>query len=265
MKTVKTLEVCAGEMLKILQQGEGQLHRWDLGFFSTQAQPADAGWDQSPQEPWIGTVVFQEMVQKNFLTPSGALEVRYRLSHLNSLLLESARTGNPTSCATWIAEGADVNHKDANGNSVLHWVTKVAHADDRMACAEVLLNKGANPNITSSGEVTPLHWAADEGLTDFCELLLKHGANINATTLQNSTPLHWAVFQDHLECTRFLLAHGADAKIQNKDGLNPMEAALKKGQKDMAGILRSHLEVKAAREAMDEIAQMVTDTKGPRP
>ena len=43
----------------------------------------------------------------------------------------------------------------------------------------------------------PLHYAAQDGLSDIIELLLKHGARVNAATSEGYTSLHIAAENGH--------------------------------------------------------------------
>jgi len=46
-----------------------------------------------------------------------------------------------------------------------------------LAKAKSLIEEGADVNVTSETEVTPLHWAADGGHKDVAELLRRHGGH----------------------------------------------------------------------------------------
>ncbi len=57
---------------------------------------------------------------------------------------------------------------------------------------------------------TPLHRAAQLGITEAVELLVSHGANVNAKNKSNMTPLYYAVQSGNFECASFLIENGAD-------------------------------------------------------
>ena len=59
---------------------------------------------------------------------------------------------------------------------------------------EMLLNGGADVNDKDSEGFTPLHWAAG-GEYEVVKLLLDHGADVNAKTNGGKTPLYWAVLR----------------------------------------------------------------------
>ena len=46
--------------------------------------------------------------------------------------------------------------------------------------------------------LTPLHYAADRGLSDICRLLLSGGCEANARDADGNTALHYAVLCDHM-------------------------------------------------------------------
>jgi ankyrin repeat protein len=52
-----------------------------------------------------------------------------------------------------------------------------------------------NPDLISSkdrDDMTPLHWAVQEGHKDVTKLLLANGADVNAKAVEVQTPLHVA-------------------------------------------------------------------------
>jgi hypothetical protein len=69
----KSFEVSGKDMIKLLQENNAQLHRWEMGFFCLNPQPADHAFGESPQEPWIGSVMFQQMVGSGAISNDGLL------------------------------------------------------------------------------------------------------------------------------------------------------------------------------------------------
>lgn len=68
-----TFEVSGTLMLQLLKESAGRLHRWDGGFFCQSPQPADYDFGDAPKEPWVGTVMFQQMVISGAITATGEL------------------------------------------------------------------------------------------------------------------------------------------------------------------------------------------------
>ncbi len=56
----------------------------------------------------------------------------------------------------------------------------------------LLLDKGANPNVTDEYGYTPLLLAASEGKTELARLLITRGANVNARASSGWTAVLWA-------------------------------------------------------------------------
>jgi cytohesin len=122
--------------------------------------------------------------------------------------------------------------------------------------AELLLKKGANPNINSMG-YTPFGLVAGNGPNDrggrggaaplnvaMLDLLAQHGADVNAKisgTLGNSfhigygnandgvnskegtSALHEAARIGRQDLVRYLIDHGADPNLLDGEGLKPMD------------------------------------------
>ena len=95
-----------------------------------------------------------------------------------------------------------------------------------MDLTKLLLEQGANPNVRTKGNETPLHLAADNGDTAVAQLLLSQGADVNAKDNYGHTPL-WI------------------AKNLNEDNRlgwprKPWTSQVKAGKKEIADLLRKH-------------------------
>ncbi|XP_048054613.1 protein phosphatase 1 regulatory inhibitor subunit 16B [Megalobrama amblycephala] len=96
-----------------------------------------------------------------------------------------------------LQDGADVNHHDSQGATLLH----VAAANGYAQAAEMLLEGGARTDMRDSDGWTPLHAAACWGQVHVAELLVSHGANLNAKTYMEETPIDLCEdeeFRNHL-------------------------------------------------------------------
>ena len=101
-----------------------------------------------------------------------------------------------------IASGADVNAKNENGQTPLHW----AVLEDRIEMAKLLIASGADVGAKNKDGETPLHWAVDNDNIEIAKLLIDSGAKVNVKKRNGDTPLDWA---DSQEMEALLIEHGA--------------------------------------------------------
>ncbi len=90
---------------------------------------------------------------------------------------------------------------------------------------KTLLAEGADVNEkeAASGS-SALTTAALFGYTDIAELLINAGADINVRNNDGSTALHTATFLCHPEIVKLLLENGADKSIRNSSGSTALES-----------------------------------------
>ena len=98
-------------------------------------------------------------------------------------------------------------------------------------CAELLIEKGADPNVADSLKRTSLHWAAmapAPGNVPCCELVFAKGDGegmMAKTTKSGSTPLHSAAGTNRPEAVKFLVSKGADQAAKDEDEMTPYDLA----------------------------------------
>ncbi len=90
------------------------------------------------------------------------------------------------------------------------------------ACMELLLKKGAKPDICNIKGKPYLHHFIKKGEVDFVRLLCSNGANLNLRDRKNKAPLYVAIKSapkpKRLAITRILLQHRADPLAQGPKG-----------------------------------------------
>jgi ankyrin repeat protein len=119
---------------------------------------------------------------------------------------------------------------------------------------QVLLDGGADPQLTQKNENTPLmlsirFLSSGGGLNPFevngqrgmeaINLVLKHGVDINAKNGRGESALHLAL--DYPNVLKLLAEHGADLGITNRQGRTVLDAALAsaKPNQETIALLRS--------------------------
>ena len=158
-------------------------------------------------------------------------------------LVQAARDRDLEGVSRLIREGADVDARQPDGATALHWaaywddvemarVLLRAGADARAAndlgatplwsaamngsatMVGALLEAGADPNAPLLSGETPVMTAARTGDPEVLELLLDAGGDPDARGTRGQTALMWAVAQGHEAALRVLLEHGADVDLR---------------------------------------------------
>ncbi|MBU0527204.1 ankyrin repeat domain-containing protein, partial [Candidatus Micrarchaeota archaeon] len=104
--------------------------------------------------------------------------------------------------------GTDVNAKNSNGDTALHFSSMAGNFETTL----FLMEQGARINAKNKDGSTPLHEAALYGHEAIVELLIRNGAKVNAEMNDWKRPLNLANEKDHPETARVLKAHGATEK-----------------------------------------------------
>lgn len=86
---------------------------------------------------------------------------------------------------------------------------------------------------------TPLHVATRQGWTWAIPILINSGAQVNLTGERGLTALHYAAFKNDLSSATTLLVNGADPNIRDDDGRTPVDWALAAGNETMVSLLKS--------------------------
>jgi uncharacterized protein len=114
--------------------------------------------------------------------------------------------GNKATVDALLQAGADVNQqsREAMKVSALH----SAAAARRPDIVEMLLAKGADPNLRAEGGVTVFHEAGATGQIEVAEMLLRNGGDIDATDSSGKTAVAHAVNNKHEAMATWLKEHG---------------------------------------------------------
>ncbi|XP_048354322.1 kinase D-interacting substrate of 220 kDa isoform X4 [Sphaerodactylus townsendi] len=144
-------------------------------------------------------------------------------------LISAAKEGHTAIVSELLKCNVNLEHRDMGGWTALMWACYKGCTE----VAELLLGKGANPNITGlQYSVYPIIWAAGRGHSRIVQLLLQHGAKVNCSDKYGTTPLIWAARKGHLECVKYLLHMGADVDQEGANSMTALIVAVKGGFTD---------------------------------
>ena len=117
--------------------------------------------------------------------------------------------------STLLDHGAYVNATSEYNITVL----MLACRQGNKAIINVLLNAGADPNITDFNRYTCLHYAGYGNCSeDVLRAIIDHGADVNATSKQKKAALMWACEKGNVDAINVLLNAGE----VNKDAINAL-------------------------------------------
>jgi ankyrin repeat protein len=89
----------------------------------------------------------------------------------------------------------------------------------------------------SSGDETPLHWAAGAGKDDIVLLLLEKGSLIDPKNGALQTPLMMAARRGNAESVRLLVENGADLDARDAQNQTALDQAQNHGHHEVAKVL----------------------------
>ena len=140
----------------------------------------------------------------------------------------------------------DINFILPNGTTALHQAVFQDHHD----IVNLLIDRGADPNIGDRYEITPLHWAVETMYSPYLErkqigmvkILLNRGADPNKMS-KRWTPLHEAVQNGSKSTVQLLLDKGALPNLPGVSvpggvsGRTAMEMAERRGNKEIIQLM----------------------------
>jgi ankyrin repeat protein len=188
-------------------------------------------------------------------------------------LLAAAERGDATAAALAIRAGASLETKDARGRTPL----LLAVTKDHLAVARLLVYLGADPDALDDQHDTPWLVTGVTGSVDMLEVLLPARPDLSIRNRFGGTSLIPASERGHVAYVRrvvrtdidvnhinnlgwtalleavilgdgskryqqivtILLDAGADASIADREGITPLQHAQRRGQREVARILRN--------------------------
>jgi ankyrin repeat protein len=133
-----------------------------------------------------------------------------------------------------LERGAAVNARQTDGRTPLYNVISMENHDD---VVRLLLKHGADPNLATANENTPLMVAAGRGDVEALNLLIENKTNLNARNGAGATALINAALSRNPEAVKLLLDHGADVNVMTKRKLTALCEAAMQGSEDIVKML----------------------------
>jgi len=174
-------------------------------------------------------------------------------------LIAAAKGGGLEMVKFLRGRGAALDAKDKVGFTALHEAADRGHAE----VVQYLLDQGVEVDPTCAFyHSTPLHCAAAGAFTNesfyapVIKLLLKHGANPNVRSSRDMTPLHRAAEMGHPRLVELLLAAQADPGLRDGSGRTPLDiAAESNGPRLLPEV------VAGRKECLQRLRQAATETR----
>ncbi len=162
-------------------------------------------------------------------------------SQLDNELFVAAQNNLPSLVINYLLKNGDVNFKDRNGQTMLHWAAYKGHLD---IVRLLLQDKNINVNLQDNFGRTALYWAVYKRRLDIVSLLLNDkNINVNLQNNEGRTALHWAVYKGRLDIVSLLLNDkNINVNLQDKKGKTALDSATQRG----------HLEIKKAIESLQQ-------------
>src|SRR5580704_566718 len=133
-------------------------------------------------------------------------------------LIDAVKAGNRDMVRALVGQRVDVNVREVDGTTALHWAVRANDAD----LATSLIRAGAAANVANRYGVTPLLLAATNGNASLIDALVKAGADANAHEGRlGETALMWAAAENHADAIAVLIEHGADVNARSNPASFP--------------------------------------------
>ena len=139
-------------------------------------------------------------------------------------LMIASRYGQLDAMNTLIKHGANVNHRDKDGKTALHYA--LSGSDVSCEILSCLIENGADPNAFSNKDTSVLFRALENDKITEATFLIEHGANVNGCSEKGCTAVMLASRFGNLDIMTFLIKHGANVNLQDKEGETALHYAI---------------------------------------
>ena len=154
-------------------------------------------------------------------------------------LMNAVNQNDPARVKQLIAQGADVNQLESNGDAPLIMAAYKGYTE----IVRLLLENDADVTVLDPGmKATALHAAAYAGRAEAAKLLIDYGIDIDKQGPYNGyTALHDATWQNNIDVAKVLIDADADLTIKSNDGQTPLQFARSRGHNQIAALIEQKL------------------------
>jgi poly(3-hydroxybutyrate) depolymerase len=139
-----------------------------------------------------------------------------------TLLMKLAYRGDTLKIGKLIAQGQNINNKNADGWTAI----KVAVKNGEINTVRYLLQNKADPNLADKEGLNSLMEACIHNRYNMASMLLENGANPNLTNIYGWTALMGAITYGDIKLMELLLKYKADVNARRRtDGMTPLRLA----------------------------------------
>lgn len=156
----------------------------------------------------------------------------------NCFLLTAALRSDFAMAKDALEKGADVNARDANGETPLMFAS--FYGDE--ALVKELISRGADVQAKSRNNGSALTMASYKGNAAIVKLLIDAHADVHALVDDGSSALKLAASKGHYNVVNLLLNAGALPDIPDGHGVTALEAAKQKHHLDVVRAINDELE-----------------------
>jgi len=195
---------------------------------------------------------------KLYITIILGVTILWGCKDANSDLRYACKNGNIVEVKKIIESG----NIDINQGAIHHGPTPLmmASSKGKIDVVQLLLEKGANPNICDGVGDSALLYAISKGDDSIVKLLLDNGADVNVISQFGYTPLILASTLSHFNIVKLLLEYGANVNLIDADEKTALDDALSSKSPEIINLLREHgaktgRELKREKKASEKISK----------
>lgn len=174
-----------------------------------------------------------------FLLTEYKIDLNIAINHDGEcpLHIAACRRSEAAFVALLLEKGANIDVKDKQGYTALHWAAKSGHT----MVIRVLAEHKAELHAKCNKGGTALYYAIEQDRLDSVVSLVKdYGLKVNINNAEGETPLHLAAFKGHQRVVKFLVENGAEIDVKDNDGLRPIDMAKENGHEYVCYYLENY-------------------------